>query len=199
MDPHKARYWRFYYYSLRPHVSLVNAYVDTGEAKYLTRLRQLNNSFLRASRTSPLAWSDEHSVAFRGMVLTYQWWTLREFHALTEDESAALLTEISRTADYLADPNHYQPHMNHGTSQIAALLMIAQSFPDLPRSRQWLDLAEAPARCAAAADHRRRWGTDRELALLPLLRAGQVLADPRVRGGRSTSICHHGWNRRSSG
>ena len=35
------------------HVSLVNAYVDTGEAKYLTRLRQLNNSFLRASRTSP--------------------------------------------------------------------------------------------------------------------------------------------------
>lgn len=142
LDPHKARYWRFYYYSLRPHVSLVNAYVDTGEAKYLTRLRQLNNSFLRASRTSPLAWSDEHSVAFRGMVLTYQWWTLREFHALTEDESAALLTEISRTADYLADPNHYQPHMNHGTSQIAALLMIAQSFPDLPRSRQWLDLAK---------------------------------------------------------
>lgn len=141
LDPHKARYWRFYFYSLRPTVSLVNAYIETGEAKYLTTLRQINSSFLRASRTSPLAWSDEHSVAFRGMVLTYQWWTLREHHALTEEESAALLTEISRTAEYLADPNHYQPHMNHGTNQLAALLMISQSFPDLPGSRGWLDLA----------------------------------------------------------
>jgi peptidoglycan/xylan/chitin deacetylase (PgdA/CDA1 family) len=142
LDPHKARYWRFYYYSLRPTVSLVNAYIETGQAKYLTTLRKINSSFLRASATSPLAWSDEHSVAFRGMVLTYQWWTLREHHALTEEESAALLTEISRTAEYLADPNHYQPHMNHGTNQIAALLLIAQSFPDLPGSRGWQDLAK---------------------------------------------------------
>jgi peptidoglycan/xylan/chitin deacetylase (PgdA/CDA1 family) len=143
LDPHKARYWRFYYYSLRPTVSLVNAYVDTGEARYLRTLRQIDSSFLRASHTSPLAWIDEHSVAFRAMVLVYQWWTLREYHALTEQESAALLTEISRTAEYLADRNHYQPHMNHGTNQIAALLMIAQSFPDLPGARGWLDLAKS--------------------------------------------------------
>ncbi|MEJ2579774.1 MAG: heparinase II/III family protein, partial [Kineosporiaceae bacterium] len=141
LDPYQDAYWRFHYYSMRPAVALIDAYADTGDTRYLDRLRALTAAFLAESDPDSVKWADEHAVALRGMALVYQWWTLRAQHALTVAESDALLAEIARTADYLADPNHYDPESGHGTDESAALLLIAHSFPDLPGAAGWSDLA----------------------------------------------------------
>jgi hypothetical protein len=140
-DPYHAGYWHFYYYSLRPTTSLLIAYEKTGRRAYLERLLGLLGDFVVSEPSSRIAWSDAHSVAFRGLVLTYEWWELRRLHALLPSASRALLAEISKTADFLADRNHYQPEMNHGTNESAALLEIAAEFPTLPHASRWRSIA----------------------------------------------------------
>jgi hypothetical protein len=141
LDPYRDGYWRFHYYSMRPAVALIDAYAETGDERYLDRLRSLTASFLSEQDPESLKWSDEHAVAFRGMALVYQWWSLRARHVLSAADSDALLEEISRTAEYLTDPNHYDPETSHGTNESAALLLIAHSFPDLPGAADWSALA----------------------------------------------------------
>lgn len=143
LDPYRGKYWHFYYYSMRPTVALVDAYVATGNHAYLDRLWSIDNSFIDESGTSTQMWSDEHSVAYRAMALTYQWWVLREYHELTVEQSSRLLGEISKEADFLADPNHYQPDINRGTNESAALLLVAEDFPLLPHAAAWSDLARS--------------------------------------------------------
>lgn len=140
-DPYESVYWRFYYYSLRPTVSLLAAYETTHDRKYVDALLAIDRSFFLAESTSPYAWQDNHAVAFRAMVLTYQWWELRRLHVLSLADSTAFLRELSKTGDFLADPNHYQPQMNHGTNESAALLQLGVDFPDLSGATTWLSLA----------------------------------------------------------
>jgi Heparinase II/III-like protein/Heparinase II/III N-terminus len=140
-DPYKAVYWRFYYYSLRPTVDLLSAYKASGQRKYAQALLAMDASFFREEASSPWAWSDPHAVAFRALVLTYEWWELRRLHVLTLAQSAQFLSELEKTANFLADPNHYQPQMNHGTNESAALLELAVDFPSLPGASHWLSLA----------------------------------------------------------
>ena len=141
MDPYHAVYWRFYYYSLRPTVSLLEAYKETGRRAYVQRLLAIVTDFFAHEARSPEAWADDHAVAFRAMVLAYEWWELRRLHILTEVESAAFLAELTKTGDFLSDPNHYQPEMNHGTNESAALLELGVDFPGLPGAAQRLETA----------------------------------------------------------
>ena len=140
-DPYKAVYWRLFYYSLRPTVNLLAAFQATGDRRYAEELLAIDESFFRAESTSPWAWADSHAVAFRALVLTYEWWELRRLHALTLTESAQFLAEIQKTAGFLVDRNHYQPEMNHGTNESAALLEMAVDFPSLPGASGWLSLS----------------------------------------------------------
>ncbi|MEO9175192.1 MAG: heparinase II/III family protein, partial [Gaiellales bacterium] len=141
-DPYHAVYWRLNYYALRPTQSLLAAYLESGDTRYAKRLIALDKSFFaHDERSSALAWQDDHAVAFRAMILTNQWWELREYHQLTESDSVLYLREIERTGQYLADPNHYQPEYNHGTNEAAALLDLALNFPTLPHAHEWLGLA----------------------------------------------------------
>jgi peptidoglycan/xylan/chitin deacetylase (PgdA/CDA1 family) len=141
-DPHHSVYWRFNFYALRPTESLLTAYRKTGDPAYARRLVEIDMSFFAHERVSPFAWSDDHAVAFRSMVLVNQWWQLRYNHQLTETESAQFLRELERTGEFLADVNHYQPEHNHGTNEAAALLELAVDFPDLPHAREWLHIAQ---------------------------------------------------------
>jgi len=140
-DPYKSVYWRFYYYSLRPTVNLLAAYQTTHDRKYIDALLAIDRSFFKAESTSPYAWQDNHAVAFRAIVLAYEWWELRRLHLLSVPDSTAFLQELAKTGEWLKDPNHYQPQMNHGTNESAALLQLAVDFPSLPQAASWLHTA----------------------------------------------------------
>ena len=131
-DPFHAVYWRFFYYSLRPTLYLLTAYKQTGQPRYLEKLLALDNSFFAAEGHSPLAWTDAHAVAFRALVLTYAVVGTASSARSHAAESTRFLAEIDRTARFLVDPNHYQPQMNHGTNESAALLELGVDFPRSP-------------------------------------------------------------------
>ena len=140
-NPHNAQYWRFEFYSLRPSLNLLYAYRTTGKVAYAKQLLRLDLSFIAAERGSRWAWADPHATAFRCMALVDTWWKLRQNHQLPEAASTAILTELEKTGQFLADPNNYQPGENHGTNEAAALYGLAVAFPGLPHAQQWLTLA----------------------------------------------------------
>ena len=141
-NPFDAVYWRLNYYSLRPTQSLLAAYIQTGDDTYARRLIALDESFFAHDRSpAARAWQDDHAVSFRTMILINDWWRLRQYHQLTETDSALYLRELERTGQFLADRNHYQPEYNHGTNEAAALFDLALNFPTLPHAHTWLALA----------------------------------------------------------
>lgn len=141
-DPYSADYWRFEFYSLRPSLNLLYAFRMTGNKAYVRKLVSLDLSFISAESRSRRAWSDPHAVAFRTMALIDTWWKLRQAHQLPESASTAILTELEKTGQFLADPNHYQPENNHCVNEAAALYELAVAFPTLPNSDAWLALAK---------------------------------------------------------
>ena len=142
-DPYHSVYWRLNYYALRPTQSLLYAFERTGNADYATRLLEILDGFIAHERHTPLAWRDNHAVAFRAMVLAEEWWNLRRRHQLSETESTKLLHELERTGQFLADRNHYEPEHNHGTNEAAALFQLGVDFPTLPHARQWAAIARS--------------------------------------------------------
>lgn len=140
-DPYQATYWRLEFYSLRPTEDLLYAYRTTADPRYARALLAIDDSFFTAAPYSANAWSDEHAVAFRAMVLVDTWWRLRQGHVLSESQSELFLRQIALTGRYLADPNHYQPQHNHGVNEAAALLQIAVDYPSLPDASAWRRLA----------------------------------------------------------
>ena len=135
-------YWRFEFYSLRPSLNLLYAYRKTGNNAYAHKLVSLDLSFISAGKSSRWAWSDPHAVAFRSMALVDTWWKLRQAHQLPEAVSSAILAELEKTGQFLADPNHYQAQGNHSVNEAAALYGLAVAFPTLPHADSWLALAK---------------------------------------------------------
>ena len=142
VGPRSAPYWRFEFYSLRPTLNLLYAYRTTGNARYARKLLDVDLSFIHAESHARWAWVNPHAVAFRCMALVDTWWKLRQLHSLPEAESTAILEELEKTGQYLADPNYYQQAENHGANEAAALYELAVAFPALPNARKWLALSE---------------------------------------------------------
>jgi hypothetical protein len=140
-NPFSANYWRFEFYSLRPSLNLLYAFRTTGRKDYAHKLISLDESFISAESKSRWAWSDPHAVAFRSMALVDAWWKLRQAHQLPEAASNEILTELEKTGEFLADPNHYQQENNHCVNEAAALYELATAFPTLPHAQEWLKLA----------------------------------------------------------
>jgi len=141
-DPYGDKYWRFIFYGLRSTENLVYAWEQTGNVAYENKLAEILNSFMDVGINQQHAWDDNHSVAFRTMVLVNIWWRLRETNGLSENLSSKILVALKRHGDFLADRNHYEPQYNHGINEAAALLLLAKSFPDLDKSNTWLKIAE---------------------------------------------------------
>ena len=137
-NPYRSGYWRLNYYSLRPTLNLLHAYQQTGQVGYLNALLTTDASFFAHEAHSRYAWADSDTVAFRALVLTYEWWVLRRLHVLSPGQSAAFLHELAAIGDFLRDPRHYQPQVNRSTNESAALLQLAVDFPSLPHSKAWL-------------------------------------------------------------
>ncbi len=140
-NPYSAKYWRLEFYSLRPSLNLLYAFRASGNAVYARKLISLDLSFIAAEGKSPWAWSDPHAVAFRSMALVDTWWKLRQAHQLPEAASSAILGELEKTGQFLADPNHYQQQDNHSVNEAAALYELAVAFPTMPHAHEWLTLA----------------------------------------------------------
>lgn len=140
-DPYSVNYWRFEFYSLRPTLNLLYAFRTTGRPAYAQRLVSLDKSFIAAEPKSRWAWKDPHAVAFRCLSLVDTWWKLRQAHALSEQDSTAILQELEKTGVFLADANNYQIGENHGTNEAAALYNLAIAFPSLPHAQEWKQVA----------------------------------------------------------
>ena len=135
-------YWRFEFYSLRPSLNLLYAFRTTGKTVYARQLLRLDLGFIAAEGRSWWAWADPHAVAYRSMSLVDTWWKLRQGHQLPEAASTAILQELEKTGQFLANPNHYQPGDNHATNEAAALYGLGVAFPALPHAQQWLAVAK---------------------------------------------------------
>ncbi len=140
-NAYSAKDWRFEFYSMRPSLNLLYAFRASGNGVYAHKLISLDLSFISAEGKSRWAWSDPHAVAFRSMALVDTWWKLRQAHQLPEAASNAILGELEKTGQYLADPNHYQQEDNHSVNETAALYELAVAFPAMPHAHEWLALA----------------------------------------------------------
>ncbi len=141
-NTYNASYWRFEFYSLQPSLNLLYAYRTTGKTAYAKQLLRLDLGFIAAESRSHWAWTDPHAVAFRSMSLVDTWWKLRQDHQLSEAASTAILAELEKTGQFLADPDHYQAGENQAANEAAALYELAVAFPAMPHAGQWLALAK---------------------------------------------------------
>ena len=128
-DPYGEKYWRFVFYGLRPLRHLLGTYEATGDVAYLETLAELLESFANERDSSPYV-ADPHSTAFRTMVEVASYGALSRAGMLDEDLEALLRGSIESDAVFLADPINYQGGYNHGFTEAAALLLVAETFPD---------------------------------------------------------------------
>src|SRR3989338_2953028 len=141
-DPYDEKYWQFMFYSLRETRHLVFAGKVTEDPKYYQKLSEIIEGFIDTGRdeNKPYSW-DLHGAAFRTMVLVNSWWKLREAGLLPEPLSTKMLKAIEVHGEFLEKEENFQGEHNHGINQAAGLLLIAENFPDLPKSAEWKALA----------------------------------------------------------
>jgi Heparinase II/III-like protein/Heparinase II/III N-terminus len=145
-DPFQEPYWRFLFYSLRPTSDLLWAYYTTGDTRYRDKLVQILRSFLmadsRARRLSRRTFDNRHTAAFRAMVLVNSYGKLKRSRDLPANLDRQLASTIRRLGVFLADPQNFEEEHNHGFTQAAALLLVAENFPRAPQSAAWRVLAK---------------------------------------------------------
>jgi hypothetical protein len=139
-DPYSDAYWRFMFYGLRYTSNLLWAYGTTDDQRYLDKLVAILRSFAAhdATRTfDRLRFDNNHAAAYRAMVLVNAYEKLRRWGRLPPDLEAGLRGSIERLGAFLFDARHYEPGYNHGFNQGAALLLVADSFPELAGAAAW--------------------------------------------------------------
>ncbi|MEA3511376.1 MAG: heparinase II/III family protein, partial [Actinomycetota bacterium] len=136
-DPYGENYWRFIFYGLRPLRHLLAAYEETGDVGYLETLAELLESFASERDESPYV-TDPHAAAFRTMVQIASYGVLSRAELLDADLEVALRGSIGKDAAFLADPANFQGGYNHGFTEAAALLLVAETFPE---TGEWGDIA----------------------------------------------------------
>ena len=113
------------------------------------------DEFLVAARDCILAWAsferhawlpkgflwNDHAIAARSLILSNFWRLYRHSH-LYQDEVAKTVFEFAaRSAQFLADRSHFTFATNHGVMQNLGLWHLALSFPTLPHSSEYAQLA----------------------------------------------------------
>ncbi|MFH0856610.1 MAG: heparinase II/III family protein [bacterium] len=104
---------------------------------YDNKFKEIVESFINNGMDKKYAWDDYHAVAFRTMVLVDAWWKLRERNALSLDLSNKILETLKVHGDFMLDRKHYESGRNHGLNEIASLLLLSTSFPDIEGAKDW--------------------------------------------------------------
>ncbi|WP_164002002.1 alginate lyase family protein [Pyxidicoccus caerfyrddinensis] len=141
-DPYGEKFWRYVFYGLRPTAHLLWAFRETGDRRYRDKLMDVFRSFAADSKNSVFS-QDKHGTAYRAMVLVNSYWKLKHADALSFQESRLLEQLILQDARFLEDPEHFEAGFNHGFAEAAALLLIAENFPDFKDAPRWRELALA--------------------------------------------------------
>lgn len=140
-DPYNERYWRFLFYSLRPLRHLIATANETGSERYFQKTRDITESFIDTGTAKVYSWDDAHGVAFRTMMLVNVWWKLRAAGELPGELSDKILATLEDHGDFLLNPDNYEDDYNHAITQSAALLVLAENFPDLENASIWKETA----------------------------------------------------------
>ncbi len=139
-DPFKEKFWQFEFYGLRPTRHLLYAYRMKGDRRYRDKLVEIIASFAERGQTSTFS-HDVHATAYRTHVLVNTYWKLRMARALAPEEEKRFLDLIESSARFLEKEEHFDGNNNHGFAEAAALLLVAENFPDWPESKRWASLA----------------------------------------------------------
>ncbi len=119
------------------------AWRQTSDLAYLRQARTYINGWWRVEQSAwlprGLQWND-HAVAARAFVLTRYLCAARSLPGFDEAEATEVLRMIATTGERLTRPTYYTAKTNHGVMQNLALMDIAASFPELPRSPQFRDI-----------------------------------------------------------
>lgn len=113
------------------------------------------DEFLIAARDSILEWAsferrawlpkgllwNDHAVAARTLVLSNFWRIYRHSHLYRDEVAKTIFEFAARSAQFLASPAHFTFATNHGVMQNLGLWHLALSFPTLPGSSEYAQLA----------------------------------------------------------
>src|SRR5262249_37335141 len=143
-NPNDDAYFRFQYYGLQPTSNLLWAWERTHDGRYRNRLVAILRSYVAYDRTRPydrLTFDNPHAAAFRAMVLVNAYVKLQKDGALPPDLDAGIRRSLQKLGGFLAYRHHaFESWVNHGFNGAAALLLIADNLPDLPRAAAWRTL-----------------------------------------------------------
>ncbi|MCS6915306.1 MAG: heparinase II/III family protein, partial [Myxococcota bacterium] len=147
-DPFSDSYWRFLFYSLRPTSNLLWAYYASGETRYRDKLIEILRSYAEHDAARPVGpqaydrtrFDNRHAAAYRALVLVNTLVKLRRSGDLPPDLEQSLLGSLERLGAFLVRPENFEPGNNHGYTEAAALVVMAENLPELPGAPAWRDL-----------------------------------------------------------
>ena len=137
--------------------TLTSAYTLNGNEQYLAYGRDMIKSwdpkFPVDKYKTLYKWAyNDHGAALRTIAFINYW---NEYRFSNQNTNAAfhsqLLRMIYEHAELLATDSFYRPKNNHGIFQDLALLMVAETFPEMDQSQKWKKIAKT--RFAAQIDH----------------------------------------------
>lgn len=144
-NPGDDAYFRFQFYGLQPTANLLWAYRRTNDRRYLDRLLAILRSYVAYDRTrryDRLTFDNPHPAAFRAMVLVNTYVKLARTGDLPPDLAAGMRRSLAKLGDFLAYHYHaFESWVNHGFNEAAALMLIAENFPQFPHAAKWRPLA----------------------------------------------------------
>lgn len=131
-SPYKNRSWEYVFQSLRWMGTLVVAYENSGEERYLSRAKEITKDWAEHNKrgargTKPYVWKD-HPVSLRTQALV----------CLSMHVSDGWLRDsLGEHAKLLSNPALYKKGHNHGMDQDNALFAIGCRY----RNKSWQNLA----------------------------------------------------------
>ena len=138
--------FRSMFYSLRFTSHLLHGWKTTGRPAYLEKLLAVLRSYAvnESVREYDSRGFDElQTAAYRAIVLSYQLARLKEANVLPTDLESKLRSSASRIADRLSDSANFEAASLRGMIESSAILVVANSFPSLPRAASLRQLALA--------------------------------------------------------
>jgi hypothetical protein len=139
-DPYNDAYFRFMFYSLRHLEHLLFAYNKTDDRRYLDKLTSVLDSFVAYDAIRPYdreKLDDPHASAYRAMVLTNMFYKLTQMGELSPGLYQGIRDSLGRVCAFLAIEDNFEKWANHGFTEAAALLLVADNFPALPDAAFW--------------------------------------------------------------
>lgn len=142
-DPHGSRSWQWAVAAFRFVPSVIAHHARSGDPAALTWVLQALRSWQAAVRGKLKRYEfarNDHAVANQAENLVF---LLAYLHmgGLGDDAGDEIASAIHGHAELLATDGFYSRHTNHGIEQARVLAVIADFFPDDPRSQSRMALA----------------------------------------------------------